>query len=436
MEQLTLRRRMGKRTNDDKIEAQIDYIVTRGLHGSRGKGWDVTRRQHPPVRSKDGIWWVFRCDLAFEKNGGRGKGTDTEYRQWENIKAMIIQTGHAAKFGEYPWEVFTPDSRTPLPVPPSNALANMGGAPPSDNGVIPDGNADSMGDILGELNRVITSLGGVREVQSLLGRVQTWDDLVIPPELLGRDSDRHLGQHPAWRELYGVGPQIRTVLSNIKRARDTNGRSRNHGVVYGHAGCGKTTMLLALERMFEPGAVLRLDATSTTRAGIEKLFFSDLEEIPPLVFMEEAEKADPEALKVWLGALDDRGEIRKVNFRVNQLREVKILFICAVNNKTLFDKMMGSDGTEAGALSSRCVSQVYFPRPSESVLRQILQKEIVRNGGEESWITPCIAMAQQMGVTDPRVIRSYLAGGERLLDGTYQQDWRSISEAAMSFKKG
>ena len=54
---------------------------------------------------------------------------------------------------------------------------------------------------------------------------------------------------------------------------------------------------------------LRLDAPSTEGAGIEKLFFSDLDVIPPLVFMEEAEKADPEALKVWLGALDDRGEI-------------------------------------------------------------------------------------------------------------------------------
>jgi hypothetical protein len=187
--------------------------------------------------------------------------------------------------------------------------------------------------------------------------------------------------------------------------------------------------------MFGPGAVLRLDATSTTRAGIEKLFFSDLDVIPPLVFMEEAEKADPEALKVWLGALDDRGEIRKVNFRVNQLREVKVLFICTVNNKTVFDKMMGSDGSEAGALSSRCVSQVYFPRPSDVVLRQILEKEVGRNGGDPAWITPCIQLAQEMGVSDPRIVRSYLAGGERLLDGTYQEDWKSISEAASTFKK-
>ena len=456
-EQLILRRRLGKRTSDEKIEVQVDYIIGRGLKGARGTGWEVQKHRHPARRNGD--WWEFRFDLTFDKTRGRGRGTDTEYRQWEAIKAMIIQTGAGTKFGEYPWEIFKANGdgvgmtagsirAAQQEASQANALSNLGGAngpplgilnsappPPPDNPVAPDANAESMGDVVGELNKIVTSLGGVREVQTTFSVVKSWPDLRIAPELLGRDSDFHLTQHPAWADLYGVGPQIRTVLSNIKRAHDTDGRSRNHGVLYGHAGCGKTTTLLALENMFGPGAALRLDATSTTRAGVEKLFFSDLPVIPPLVFMEEAEKADPEFLKVWLGALDDRGEIRKVNFRVNQLREVKVLFICTVNNKTLFDKMMGSDGSEAGALSSRCVSQIYFPRPSEVVLRQILLKEIHRNGGEEAWINPCILMAQEMGVTDPRIVRSYLAGGERLLDGSYQRDWQAIAEAAKTFRK-
>lgn len=426
MEQLTLRRRLGKKTGDDKIQAQVDYILQRGLKGARGNGWEVQQRRHPP-RQNGGLW-EFRYDLTFEKTKGRGRGTDTEYRQWEQIKAMMIQTGQNAKFGEYPWEVLSPQG-----TPAVSTVA----PPPADDGIVPIIGAPTLGDVVSDLNQIVqTKLGGVREVQSTLTAVKTWDDLDIPAELLGRDSDRHLGVHPAWSHLYGVGPQIRTILSNIKRAKDTGGASRNHGVLYGHAGCGKTTTLLALEQMFGPGAVLRLDATSTTRAGIEKLFFSDLTDIPPLVFMEEAEKADPEALKVWLGALDDRGEIRKVNFRVNQLREVKVLFLCTVNNKTLFDKMMGSDGSEAGALSSRCVSQVYFPRPSETTLRLILQKEVAQNGGDPAWITPAILLAQEMGITDPRIVRSYLAGGERLLDGTYQEDWKVIQEAAKTFRKG
>jgi hypothetical protein len=424
MEQLILRRLVGKKVSDEKIEAQIEYIIGRGLKGARGNGWRVERIRHPARRREDK--WEFRYDLTFDKVNGRGKGTDTEYRQWEAIKAMIIQSGNNTKFGEYPWTVLAPNGIPIVQVMQNQLEQRVNGVVTTDRAVVPQDNAASFTD---------KGLGGVREIQTTLTAAKTWSDLVVPPELLSLQSDEYLVQHPAWRDLYGVGPQIRTVLSNIKRAHDTEGGSRNHGVLYGHAGCGKTTTLLAIEQMFGSGAVLRLDATSTTRAGIEKLFFSDLQQIPPLVFMEEAEKADPEALKVWLGALDDRGEIRKVNFRVNQLREVRVLFICTVNNKTLFDKMMGSDGSEAGALSSRCVSQIYFPRPSEMVLQQILQKEIAKNGGDPRWIPPCLTLAKEMGISDPRTVRSYLAGGDRLMDGSYQADWKAISMAASTFRK-
>ena len=151
--------------------------------------------------------------------------------------------------------------------------------------------------------------------------------------------------------------------------------------------------------------------------------------------MEEAEKADPEALKIWLGALDDRGEIHKVNFRINKLREIKILFICTVNDKKAFDKMMGSDGTEAGALSSRCVTQVYYPRPSHNVLFQILSKEIEEHGGRPEWIPKAIEMSDAMSITDPRIVRSYLAGGDRLMDGTYQRDWKAVYDLQKDFNK-
>lgn len=427
---LTLQRRLNNRTNDEKIEKQVNYIIERGLGGSRGKCWEVTSRQRHPARQSDGMW-VFRIDVTFQKTKG-AKGGEAEYRQWEEIKAMLHQSGHNTKFGEYPWQIL---NNEPGFVARGTPVINTGDAPvPDDNPVTPTDNTTITG-VVSELNSIITKLGGVREVQSALQTVKTWDDLEIPPELLGRDSNRHLATHPAWRNLYGLGPQIRILLSNISRAKNTEGRVRNHGVLFGHSGCGKTTTMLALESMFGPGAVLRLDATSTTRAGIEKLFFSDLNQIPPLVFMEEAEKADPEALKVWLGALDDRGEIRKVNFRVNQLREVRVLFLCSVNDKKAFDKMMGSDGTEVGALSSRCVSQVYFPRPSDDTLRRILMKEINDNGGDPEWVTPALEMAKAMSVNDPRIARSFLAGGDRLLDGTYQEDWKAVDDAKKSFAK-
>lgn len=437
---VTLQRRNGKRTSDEKIEKQIEHILGRGLGGERGRSWEVTSRvRHTPYR--DGSLVVYKFDVSFKKTRGQ-KGGEAEYRQWEEIKAMLMQTGAGTKYAPYPWEVLENGAPAVTTVAVPGAVAGVvpatpigvanGGPPPNDNPVTPGENT-GMGGVVSELNNIITKLGGVREVQTTLTALKTWDDLEIPPELLGRQSDQHLAAHPAWRSLYGLGAQIRILLSNIKRAKDTEGKVRNHGVLFGHAGCGKTTTLLALENMFGPGAVLRLDATSTTRAGIEKLFFSDLPSVPPLVFMEEAEKADVEALKVWLGALDDRGEIRKVNFRVNQLREVRVLFLCTVNDKKAFDRMMGSDGSEAGALSSRCVSQVYFPRPTETTLRKILMKEIDSAGGNPDWVTPALEMAKGMDISDPRIVRSFLAGGDRLLDGTYQDDWKAVEEAKRAF---
>lgn len=452
MHSITLQRAVGKRTNDVKILKQLEKIIARGVGGTRrtwtGDAIEVRSPYQITVNqsvSETRNYWVFTYRLEFTKASGR-RGGEAEYRQWEEIKAMVEQTGSNAAFNGQNWTVIAWDDNDNQGVKTAaNGLSaihqNPAGTTPEGPIVATEGSAEQpiqpadFTTVVGDINDVITQIMGIREVQSF-GVAKTWEELHVPPELLGEDSDRHLAEHPAWKNLYGVNPQIRIVLSNIKRAQETNGESRNHGVLFGHAGCGKTTTMFALEQMFGKESVLKLDATSTTKAGLEKLFFNDLTSIPPLVFMEEAEKADPEALKIWLGALDDRGEIRKINFRVNHLRQVKVLFICSVNNKTVFDRMMGSDGTEAGALSSRCVTQVYYPRPSEAVLFQILDKEIREKGGSHEWIAPAIQIAQELGVTDPRTVRSYLAGGDRLLDGSYRRDWMAVHAAQKAFSKG
>jgi energy-coupling factor transporter ATP-binding protein EcfA2 len=384
------------------MKEQIDYIVSRGLAGHRGRTWEASVHMFPPEHNPNDTW-TFKCRLDFRKIKG-DVATVVEEKQWRDIKNMIVQTGKRGQFKQNSW----------TNIEDSNSKGSS---------------------ILNNLSNTATS--AISQVNQIISPINapTWQQLVVPPELLGDDSDIHLANHPAWNKLYGVAPQIRILLSNIKRAQETNGESRNHAVLFGHSGCGKTTTLRSLEQMFGENSVLKLDATSTTRAGLEKLFFNQLTDIPPLVFMEEAEKADPEALKIWLGALDDRGEIRKVNFRVNQIRALKVLFICTVNNKSLFDRMMGSDGSEAGALSSRCVTQIYYPRPTEMILHQILIKEIREKGGREEWIAPAIQMAKELGATDPRIVRSYLAGGDRLLDKSYQRDWIAVYEARKSFNK-
>ena len=433
MYKLSLQRVLSKRSGDEKIKAQIEYILTRGLAGSRGKTWAGTATHFPAVQTANGNW-LFKCNVSFEKKRG-DKGGAAEYKQWEEIKAMVLQTGASTRFQAFPWTISAVDN--------SGVALNEQTVQQAVNPVNPDAIADTplpppegFSGLTADLDQAIMNhlLGGVRTIE-LFKTAKKWEQLEVPPELLGPNSDEALAAHPDWKDLYGVNPQIRILLSNIQRAKETNGESRNHGVLYGHSGCGKTTTLFALQKMFGEDAVLKLDATSTTRAGLEKLFFNDLVEIPPLVFMEEAEKADVEALKIWLGTLDDRGEIRKVNFRVNQLRQVKILFICTVNDKRAFDRMMGSDGSEAGALSSRCVSQLYYPRPSQQILFQILSKEIEQKGGKMEWVAPAIELAESMNISDPRIVRSYLAGGDRLLNQSYQRDWLAVQKVQEDFNK-
>jgi hypothetical protein len=428
---VVVKRALRNRTSNEKIQAQIDHLVERALGGNRGHTWAVTHRGLRNPRQERGFW-RFDVDLAFEKVRG-SKGGEAEYKQWEDIRAMLVQTGQSTKYNPYPWQVEMANTAFPVPTPqvilPNDSEEENQG----------EEETESFDTVMGDINKSIQKIlhKEIKETTIRFGEVPDWDHFEIPEELLGKDSDKALAEHPVWKDLYGLGPQIRILLSNIKRAKETNGNSRFHSVLFGHAGCGKTTTLLAIEKMFGPNSVLRLDATSTTRAGLEKLFFSDtgLAQIPKLVMMEEGEKADPDALKIWLGALDDRGEIRKVNFRVNQLRQIKILFFCAVNNKSAFDKMMGSDGSTAGALSSRCVSQIYYPRPTDHVLHQILRKEIDENGGSYDWIQPCIDLAHELEVNDPRIIRSYLAGGDRLLDESYQADWLILQQAQKDFQR-
>lgn len=217
---LLMQRILSKRTGDEKIRSQVDYILGRGMGGGRGKTWEASATVLPPIQRDDGNW-LFKCRFHFEKKRG-DRGGDAEYKQWEDIKAMIQQTGAVQKFQPFPWTLdvvvadlspsLPPQQREPLD---PDALATTPLPPPAD-----------MGNVVSDISQnIITSLlGGVRTV-GLFGPAKKWEQLVVPPELLGNDSDAHLATHPAWKNLYGVNPQLRIILSNIKRAHRRTARS-------------------------------------------------------------------------------------------------------------------------------------------------------------------------------------------------------------------
>jgi hypothetical protein len=99
---IKLKRATGKKTNDETIQEQVDYIVKRGLTSSRGKGWQYTFSKETPFQDAQGLW-VFTYNLSFQKPGSNNQ--EVEGRQWKEIKDMIVETGKSTKFNKYPWLV-------------------------------------------------------------------------------------------------------------------------------------------------------------------------------------------------------------------------------------------------------------------------------------------------------------------------------------------
>lgn len=389
---LNIQRFNGKKTSTDKILKQIEFITSKSINESKWFTLVEINKIAEPRKTKDGLWH-YQYEISFTYNGKINKLEDNK----SLLKNYIDKYCKSTVFSKYPWSIFDKTEKSQIEYDEEEDEEEI--------------------DLISE---------EIKQVSPKGEDVPSWDQISLDENLL--HDDKLLSKHPAFKNIFGLNSQIRTILSSIKSAIDTRGDRRNHTVLWGKPACGKTQVVLAIEKLLGPNAILRLDATSTSRAGLEKLFFKDLAKVPPIVVCEEMEKAKEEWLQIWLGALDDRGEIRKVNFRTCLVREVRILFICTVNDKHVFDKMMGGEGShKPGALSSRCVNDVYFPRPNKSILRSILKKDILEKGGRLEYIDHCIELAEKLEINDPRKVLSFLSGGDRLISGHYQRDLMEVN---------
>lgn len=254
--------------------------------------------------------------------------------------------------------------------------------------------------------------GGEPEVPEPMARPIGEINLNFPPDAFSR--------------IYGREAQIRRLTDAVSLGRDTHWSKRKHTLFLGPPGCGKTeTMLTFAHLLGEEGkAWLWFDATGTTRAGaIEMLMRSPT--VPPVLFVEEIEKTQESSLRWLLGVMDERGEIRRTNYRVgNQVKAVKLCVVATCNNEGLLK------GMDAGALYSRFANRVYCPEPSRDVLRKILQREVAElHPGEDfhndRWVEATLEFGyDKLNVRDPReLINMVLCGRDRLLDGSYQKDF-------------
>lgn len=278
-----------------------------------------------------------------------------------------------------------------------------------------------------DINKIVLSALGEETVPylpevhldaSVAKTCDSWKGLTFEERLL-KDSNYLMNESP-YKRYYGIESQIRLILSSLKSAIDSGGKRMTHSVLFGPPACGKTSVLNTLEEIVGKHNVLKLDAPATTKAGIEKLFLNS--NIPPIVILEEAEKANEDWLRSWLSLLDERSEIRKVNHKETIVKDIDILFYCTVNDSEKFNDLLD------GALASRCKNKIYFPRPSEETVKRILIRDVQENGGKIEWVEPALQLAKDLNIDDPRVIISFLSGGDRLLDGSYQKDKKNCLE--------
>lgn len=229
---------------------------------------------------------------------------------------------------------------------------------------------------------------------------------------------------PVFQELFGIDMQIKMMLTSIIAAFETRGKRKAHTVLFGPAGCGKTTVLDKLDDLLGKDNVVRLDAPCMTKSGLETLLL-EMKHIPAVIIIEEIEKCSENNLRTLLGIMDERSEICKTTVAGSVTRNVESLIFATVNDIEKFNKYLD------GALSSRFKNKIFFPRPSEETIKLILERDIKKNGGKNEWVKPTLDFAKELNVTDPRMILSWLINGDRLLDGSFQKDFREMEKLRM-----
>lgn len=350
----------------DVMRNQLSAIASRALGGNRGKVWGLASRITIPEPTGNGNGLVYQVKLKFTRTG-RQAPEAVLAKQWQVMQQMAA--GSAASKG---WTL--PELRTgEQPEERVSAEPKQAKAP-------------------------------------------------ITPERLRVPQGNHFAH------LFERDSQIALVQSALDAYIASEYEDRFHSVLFGPPACGKTEILRSFHRMLGEDAVLTFDATSTTKAGAERILL-ETERIPPVLIVEEIEKTDENSLRWLLGVLDHRAEIRKVTFRTIAAKSVKLLCLATVNDIALFRRVMD------GALASRFSHHIHCPRPSRAVLQRILEREIERMGGDVAWIAPaldwCLTHEPEHRKNDPRrVITVCLSGRERLLTGEYQRHLAATMDPA------
>lgn len=379
---VNLERKVKKRSSNEVIKSQFEYIVGRATSSNRKAWFNKSYKLENPVLEKD--LWVYKVSFIFER-----KKAVAEKQLNKEANEVVTYLKAAAESKSPPWTIV--------------------GNPVADWGSMESTEPDVESDIV-DFDRALKI-----------------SEIVIPDVLIN-GSDEEIENHPAFQGIYGRAQHIRIIASSIQRMKDTNGAKRNHVLLYGLPGCAKSHIIKGWSTVLGKGGFLTINANSASRAGIERIFLDRFKETgtPPIIFVEEIEKSNETILTAWLSILDDRAEVRKVTHFKQEKADAQILSIATANDKILFDRLHGGRPHHPGALSSRFTKKLYIPRPDTEIMKRILLRDIELYGGNPAWVEPCIDIANAIKTNDPRIILSLLDGQDRLLDGSYKNDIFSI----------
>jgi len=361
------------------IHTQIDRIIGRMLASGRDTVWAV--KADRPVFNQIVDNYVYTVDMAIRRTGR----TIAQKDVFHSKIAYMLRIGQAA------------------------ANASSWSFPASDD----------------------MNLPAVTKVEEAEAKEES-DLEVVPEEKTYSSAALSVDRGEFFSHIYERDAQIEVIHSAVTAFVESEFANRFHCVLYGEPACGKTEILRSFTKMLGSNFVLELDATSTTKAGAERILLESAN-LPPVLVCEEIEKTDENSLRWLLGILDHRGEVRKVTHGAGlRHRNVKMLCLATVNDMGLFKKAMD------GALASRFSHKVWCPRPSKDVLGKILLREVLKlKGGDVAWIAPAVDWCVDVeGTNDPRrVVTVCLSGKERLLTGEYQKLLRAVAEPGSRDKK-
>lgn len=263
------------------------------------------------------------------------------------------------------------------------------------------------------------------------------DDFVLP-ELTDEVLQTHFGR------IFNREPHIRIIYDNLKTAVKTRFKTRHHILLKGPPACAKTELFLAFIDWLGDDLIEPVDASTMTKAGLERLLLEKAHagELKPILLFEEIEKCHPENLSCLIQVMDARGKIQRVN--ANTVRDGNGIADCPIIVWATCNDEMELMKFHSGAIHSRFGTQPECERPDRELMERILRRELTEIQGNEAWIEPVLKFCYEElskvpkfkdKYNDPRLARSLLAGGDRILDTGpkgFFNDFRKVTKMTVT----